>query len=113
MLTKESAAAQCAAMSDTQIEQLSFQVTGRHDDQDTLAVAAVLERGRRAEKASQAARLAAPAIAAKQSARAAYDAAGLDPAKFDAWYQERLAKETGETLDQQRAAAAYLYSKSF
>jgi len=113
MLTKERAIEMAALMTDAALDRASDLVTGRHDDDDVLGVAAVLERGRRREKSEAAAALAAPALAAEQAARAAYDAAGLPAAGFKAWYEVRLAKETGEKLDQQRAAAAYIAARRF
>jgi hypothetical protein len=113
MLTKESADDQVKGMNDAQIDHLVDQQFAADPDQRLFAVRAVLERARRAQQAETAARVAAPAIAAEASARTAYDAAGLPPAGFAAWYAERLGRETGATLDNQRAAARYIAQRSF
>jgi hypothetical protein len=113
MLTKESADERVKGMSDTQLEQLADQQFAADPDQRLFAVRAVLERVRRNQQAEAAARVAAPGIAAERAARAVYDAAGLPADGFAKWHQERLGRETSEKLDQHRAAARYMYGRSF
>jgi hypothetical protein len=113
MLTIQAADERVKRMTDSELEQLSYQVTGRHDDQNTLATRAVLEKARRAEQAQHAAAVAAPAIAAKERARYAYEQSGLPASGFDRWYADRLGRETSEKLDQERAAMWHVAQRSF
>jgi hypothetical protein len=113
MLTKESADVQVQAMSDTELNRAADQVTGRHDDQDLLATRAVVERVRRTEQAEQAARLAAPGIAAERAARSAYESLNLPAEKFTAWYQERLQQAAHQRADDERATAAHRAKGAF
>ena len=117
MLTKEAATEQVAKMTDTELDRLADQVTGRHDDQDVLATAAVLERGRRNEQAAAEAQLQQRANSERSAAKLAYEQAGLsveaDPAAFECWFADRQRDDATDRLAKQRAAAAYIYRSTF
>jgi hypothetical protein len=113
MLTKEAAAERAATMTDAQVDQLADQAGYGEGDQNTLAVAALLERAHRNQARERQAQLDAPRIAAESAARLVYDGLGLPARGFQAWYEEYQRKEARERLDSQRAAARYLAARRF
>lgn len=113
MLTNEQADQHVKGLGNVELERLADQVGTGEGDQRLLATRAVLEKVRRTEQAEAAARVAAPAIAAKESARYVYEQSGLDPAGFEKWYAERLGQEASTKLDQQRAAMRHIAARRF
>jgi len=102
-------------MSDTELEQLADQAGyGEHgSDQRLLATRAVLEKVRRTQAAETAARVAAPGIAARESARFVYESMGLPGEGFERWYQERQQQEAGRKLDDQRVVSQMQAKRAF
>jgi hypothetical protein len=112
MLTTELADQRVGTMSDTELERTIDQQFSADPDQRLLVIRAVMERGRRAEAAAGAARLAAPVEAARSAARTAWEQAG-SPGDFDTFFAQRQRQEANEQLDNQRFAARYRMQRSF